>query len=196
MTRITETESHPLSPFLPPEATVLMLGSFPPKRERWSMDFYYPNLQNDMWRIFGVVFFGDKDHFIVPATKKFDPGRIQDFLNDKGIALSDTALRVVRHRDNASDNFLEIVEPADVGAMIRAIPRCTAIVTTGEKAAATLSAMFDIPMPKVGECIGFMFEGRRIRHCRMPSSSRAYPKPLADKAEAYRKVFAGAGILR
>lgn len=50
------TEKHPLQPFLPQNSKALFLGSFPPSRERWSMDFYYPNFQNDMWRIFGLVF--------------------------------------------------------------------------------------------------------------------------------------------
>ena len=49
------SELHPLEPFLPANARVLMLGSFPPKRIRWSMDFFYPNLQNDMWRIVGYL---------------------------------------------------------------------------------------------------------------------------------------------
>ena len=31
-----------------------MLGSFPPQQKRWSMAFFYPNFQNDMWRIFGL----------------------------------------------------------------------------------------------------------------------------------------------
>ena len=53
-------ETHPLPPFLPPHAQLLMLGSFPPPRERWKMDFYYPNFQNDMWRIFGCVFFDNR----------------------------------------------------------------------------------------------------------------------------------------
>ena len=49
-------EHHPLEPFLPENAVLLMLGSFPPQKKRWSMDFFYPNLQNDMWRIFGFIF--------------------------------------------------------------------------------------------------------------------------------------------
>lgn len=59
-------ERHPLEPFLPSGARLLMLGSFPPQRKRWSMDFFYPNLQNDMWRIVGHVFFGDRHHFLRP----------------------------------------------------------------------------------------------------------------------------------
>lgn len=49
-------EHHPLKPFLPTNALLLMLGSFPPQQKRWCMDFYYPNLQNDMWRIYGYLF--------------------------------------------------------------------------------------------------------------------------------------------
>ena len=48
------TENHPLEPFLPGNAILLMLGSFPPQKKRWSMDFFYPNWSNDMWRIFGL----------------------------------------------------------------------------------------------------------------------------------------------
>lgn len=69
MSAIAEIEYHPLSPFLPEGARVLMLGSFPPPRERWCMDFFYPNPQNDMWRIMGQVFFGDKTHFEMPYSE-------------------------------------------------------------------------------------------------------------------------------
>ena len=34
------SERHPLEPFLPENARLLMLGSFPPKRIRWSMEFF------------------------------------------------------------------------------------------------------------------------------------------------------------
>ena len=36
-------EQHPLKPFIPQHARLLMLGSFPPARKRWSMDFFYPD---------------------------------------------------------------------------------------------------------------------------------------------------------
>ncbi len=35
-----KTEIHPLEPFFPQGARLLMMGSFPPKRERWKMDFF------------------------------------------------------------------------------------------------------------------------------------------------------------
>ena len=70
-------EQHPLEPFLPENAQVLMLGSFPPQRKRWSMEFYYPNWNNDMWRITGLIFFGDKEHFVDKQQKRFDRERLE-----------------------------------------------------------------------------------------------------------------------
>ena len=65
------SERHPLEPFLPENARLLMLGSFPPKRIRWSMEFFYPNLQNDMWRIVGYLATGDKMLVSVSRNRNF-----------------------------------------------------------------------------------------------------------------------------
>ena len=190
-----EIEKHPLEPFLPAKAKLLMLGSFPPQKKRWSMDFYYPNLNNDMWRIFGILFFDDKDYFLNETRKAFCRERIIDFLNEKGIALFDTASSIRRLQDNASDKFLEVVEATDVTALLRQLPECKAIVTTGQKATDTLRQQFNVEEPKVGDYSEFIFEGRAMRLYRMPSSSRAYPWALDKKATAYRIMYQDLQIL-
>ena len=195
MNELPMPEAHPLEPFLPAKARLLMLGSFPPQRKRWSMDFYYPNLQNDMWRIFGLLFFGDKDHFLVPDKKAFDKDRLVAFLTEKGIALFDTATVVRRLQDNASDKFLEVVEPTDVSLLLRQLPQCQAIVTTGQKATDTLRAQFQVEEPAVGTSRPFEWNDRALRLYRMPSSSRAYPLKLEKKAEAYRLMFSDLRML-
>lgn len=184
-----EIEEHPLKPFLPRNARLLMLGSFPPQQKRWCMDFYYPNMQNDMWRIFGIIFFEDKDYFLTENKKSFDKERIITFLNEKGIAIFDTASAIIRQKDNASDKFLEVVTPTDVKTLLSQIPDCEAIVTTGQKATDTLLALFSATEPKVGSYSVFDHDGRKMKLFRMPSSSRAYPKPLVEKAAIYRTMF-------
>ena len=184
-----EIENHPLKPFLPPHAKLLMLGSFPPQKKRWSMDFYYPNLNNDMWRIVGLLFFDNKDHFLNESKKAFCREQIIDFLNKKGIALFDTASAIRRLHDNASDKFLEVIQSTDIAAMLRQLPECKAIVTTGQKATDTLRMQFNVEEPKVGDFSEFVFENRPIRLYRMPSSSRAYPLALDKKAAAYRIMY-------
>ncbi len=184
-----EAEQHPLAPFLPGNARLLMLGSFPPQRKRWSMEFYYPNWNNDMWRITGYLFFGDREHFVAKGQKAFCKERLVQFLQEKGIALFDTASAVRRLQDNASDKFLEVVQPTDVGALLGQLPLCRAIATTGEKATETLCTQFAIPAPGVGDYTEFVSQGRALRLYRMPSSSRAYPLALEKKAALYRIMY-------
>ena len=185
-------ERHPFEPFLPEGCRLLMLGSFPPAEKRWSMHFYYPNFTNDMWRIFGLCFFGDKLHFVDVERKTFCLDAIIDFLTAKGIGMYDTATAVRRLKNTAADKDLEVVEPTDLKAMVRSLPRLEAIVTTGQKATDVLRECFDISgEPRLGEYVEFEFEGRMLRLWRMPSSSRAYPLKVEKKAEYYGRLFEG-----
>lgn len=192
-----DTETHPLPPFAPANARLLMLGSFPPPRGRWKMNFYYPNIQNDMWRIFGLVFFDDRDRFVSADGKGYREADIRTFLAAKGIAISDTAQRVRRLQGNAADKALQILEPLDLAALLARLPHCHAILTTGELATRTLLTL--LPADSVAPAIGAPGHadccGRALRLYRLPSSSRAYPLALVKKAESYRRCFADIGLL-
>lgn len=188
----SEIEYHPLLPFLPEGTKVLFLGSFPPQRKRWSMDFFYPNFINDHWRIMGLIFFGNKNHFVDVEAKCFKLDLIVDFAKEKGIGYYDTSEAVKRLKDNASDKFLEVVEYTDINAMLKKIPECRVVVTTGEKATENIVEQMSLSeMPTVGNYIQLK---DNIILYRLPSSSRAYPLSLDKKAEAYRKMFETAEI--
>lgn len=180
-------ETHPLSPFLPENATILFLGSFPPPRARWSMDFFYPNWINDFWRIQGLIHFSDKTYFEKKdGSKSFDRERIEAFCRKMGYAFFDTATKVLRKKDNASDNFLEILEPTDVAALLEKLPSCHTVVTTGGKASEELASTLRVDeIPSPASYIFIEIGGRRVKWYRMPSTSRAYPLPLDKKKEAY-----------
>lgn len=186
-----EIESHPFEPWLPEGARLLMLGTFPPAPKRWCMPWYYPNFQNDMWRIFGILFFKDKEHFIVPDEKRFDLPAIQDFLRLHHIAIFDTALRIRRMKGTASDKDLEIVEPTDLDGLLRSLPQCRGVLTAGQLATKVFTDHYGINAMhlKMGEYMEFSFEGRTLRLYRMPSSSRAYPMAVEKKAVYYKRMF-------
>lgn len=190
-------ETHPLAPFLPLNGKLLMLGSFPPPKTRWKMDFYYPNFQNDMWKIFGLCFFQDKNYFLNVETKTFKEQQIRNFLNEKGMGIFDTAYQVIRLKGNASDKFLQIHTPTNIEMLLNQMPECHNIMTTGDKATDTL--MLSMPeateKPKIGHSVKVDFLGRDLTLYRMPSSSRAYPLALEKKAEAYHALFLEIGLL-
>jgi G:T/U-mismatch repair DNA glycosylase len=180
-------EYHPLRPFLPENAKVLFLGSFPPQRKRWCMDFYYPNFINDHWRIEGQIFFGDKNHFVDVLNKRFKIDEIVAFCKEKGLAFFDTSTAIRRLQDNASDKFLEVVESTDIPALLQHLPHLRAIVTTGEKATETICASLGISnIPKVNTSVEV---SNGLILYRLPSSSRAYPLSFDKKVEAYRQFF-------
>ncbi len=202
-----KTEKHPFQPFLPEGARILFLGSFPPQPHRWCMPFYYPNWINDFWRIMGIIFFGDRQHFCVPGEKRFDEAAIREFCTREGLAFYDTACEVRRLHDNASDAFLEVVQATDIAALLRQIPDCRTIVTTGEKASSLVAEWLGCKVPAVGAFVDVPASSnvsgspvvsgsldvtslhRDLRFWRMPSTSRAYPLPLDKKVEEYKKLF-------
>ncbi len=134
------------------------------------MEFFYPNWINDFWRIQGLIHFGDKAHFEHSGEKRFDKERIVAFCREKGIALFDTARKVRRLKDNADDNFLEIVEGTELQSYLE-------------------SHGLKVKIPKVGEFVEVNRNYTSLRWWRMPSSSRAYPMKLEKKAEYYRRLF-------
>lgn len=189
-------ETHPWAPYIPDNAQILILGTFPPGRDKWSMDFYYPNRINDFWRIMGLIFHNDKDFLYNSNEKSFNLSQIKSLLNQYGIAMHDTAREVIRLKGNASDKFLEIVTPLPLDDILKQMPQCKAIVSTGEKAAQVIASLTGTQVPNVGEYTTAINNGESLRIYRMPSTSRAYPLPIEKKAGFYRKMFQETGILK
>lgn len=189
-------EYHPLKPCVDVNTRVLFLGSFPPQRKRWAkgFDFFYPNFINDHWRIMGLLFFGNKDYFVDLENKTFIYNKVIAFVKEKGFGYYDTSEVVRRLKSNASDKFLEVITKTDISKLVDKSNCCEIIITTGEKATQNICEQFTIQtLPKTGECVDIPglrnSNGKQIKLYRLPSSSRAYPMSLNNKAIMYNKVL-------
>jgi G:T/U-mismatch repair DNA glycosylase len=182
-------ERHPWPPFIPAGARYLFLGTFPPQEHRWSMPFFYPNRTNDFWRIMGLIFLGNRDALWDAEQGRFNLDAIKSLLNREHIALWDTGMAVRRLKGNASDKFLEIVEPIDLATLLDENPTISHIITTGEKATGVIAVQAGVELPSIGAPVACRVGCHAVTLWRMPSSSRAYPLPLDKKAEAYEKIF-------
>ncbi len=197
-----EIESHPWQPFIPDGAKVLIMGTFPPQAKRWSMDFYYPNRTNDFWKICGLLFLGDKDALLSDDRKTYDIDKIHSLMTEKRIALNDTVRKARRLKGNASDKFLEVIEPVPLFGLLSEMPGCHAVATTGEKAAGIVAALTGTDIPRMGEMTlaavpppDASESPGQLEIWRMPSTSRAYPLAVERKAEYYATLFRHLGIL-
>lgn len=188
--------THPFEPFLPQNAKLLMLGTFPPDPKRWCMPWYYPNYTNDMWRIFGYIFFGDKLHFVDEEAKTYRLEELKKFLAERGVALFDTCTKIIRTKGTAADKDLKVVEATDLDQLLNALPHCQAVVCAGQLATQLFTEHFSIDAKdmKMGEYRTFRFGQRELRLYRMPSSSRAYPMKLEKKATYYKRMFCDMGL--
>lgn len=191
MTNIeAKIERHPWPPFIPNNTKILFLGTFPPKENKWSMDFFYPNRINDFWRIMGLVLHNKYDYFINSESNNFDKSKIIEEVSKYGIGLGDVAQQVRRLKDNASDKYLEIITHIDLISILQNTPTCNIIVSTGQKAAESISKITSTEVPSIGNFSLFKLSpNREIRIFRMPSTSRAYPLSLDKKASFYKKLL-------
>ena len=185
-------EIHPWPPFVPDGAKVLIMGTFPPGAHRWSMDFYYPNRTNDFWFMMGLIMEGDRYAYYDTDNRTFRLNEIKRMLTHRGIALNDTGHKIRRLQGNASDKYLEILEPVDLDSLLSRMPYCRAIATTGEKAAGVVASLTGTAIPKMGTAVT---DARGIDIWRMPSTSRAYPLALEKKAHYYQMLFSSCNII-
>jgi len=208
--RATELETHPFEPVLPPNATVMMMGTFPPTADKWAMSFHYPNFYNDMWRIYGRVFFNDADYFRVGDEKRFDPEHIRAFMFERGIASCPTVKQAIRETGNASDKNLTVVIPVDLDVILPQVPKVKTLFTTGGKATEVLLGLLDEPIakskqPKTNQSMHYPYQWQNADNkkmdsndlslYRLPSTSRAYPLSLDKKVAAYKAFFERMGKL-
>ena len=141
----------------------------------------------------GLIFLGDRDALYDRAASQFRLDQIKDLLNERGIALNDTGHKIRRLMNNASDKFLEIVEPVNLDGLLERMPDCRAVATTGEKAADVVASLTGTEPPRMGQMVRDPVRGLDL--WRMPSTSRAYPLALEKKAAYYEAMFRSAGIL-
>lgn len=211
-TTVSKIETHPFEPVLPPNATVMMMGTFPPTPDKWAMRFHYPNFYNDMWRIYGRVFFDDVDHFRIGDEKRFDPERIHAFLFERGIASCPTVKHAIRETGNASDKNLTVVTPVNLDDILLQVPKVNALFTTGGKATEVLLNLLKTPpikskYPKTNQSMDYPYQWQsdeielvakpvnELTLYRLPSTSRAYPLALDKKVAAYKAFFEKMGKL-
>lgn len=208
-TRAAAIETHPFPPVLPAHATVMMMGTFPPTADKWAMRFHYPNFYNDMWRIYGRVFFDDVDYFRVGDEKRFDPERIRAFMFERGIASCPTVKQAIRETGNASDKNLTVVTRVDLDNILPQVPHVKTLFTTGGKATEVLMSLLETPPakskhPKTNQSMDYPYKWQTDEQTsavndltlyRLPSTSRAYPLALDKKVAAYRAFFEKMGKL-
>lgn len=188
------SELHPLEPFLPVRARLLMLGSFPPQRVRWSMDFL-PELAERYVAYRRTGIFRGQGVFSDTRRETFRQGTDRAFLRGERIG----SLRYGR-RDNPIEKqcfrqFSSSSARGRSGAVVGCGSDLPGDRDDGTEGYRCDRAPYRLRRAACGRSVEFAYADRMLRFYRMPSSSRAYPKPVEWKADYYRRMFAACGML-
>ena len=96
-------ETHPFKPFVPVNATVLIVGSFPGRditqRNTDNDAWFYGTRRNQFWDIISSV-------YLVELKTTKDK---KELFANAGIAIADIFLKVKRKEENNSDTGLEVI---------------------------------------------------------------------------------------
>lgn len=122
-----DTEIHPWKPFIPKKADKLLLGTFPTHPDNRKNDgFFYPNPNNDFWRIIfktaGLDLEDSQKMNSVEFRKKV--------LTKLGLGIADICQRIYRQQSSSNDNAVFPVEFTNIFLLLEKHPDITTIVVT------------------------------------------------------------------
>lgn len=132
-------EVHPFNDFIPPNASCIILGTFPTHNRNWRFNAYYPGRSNFFWRILSEIYNRPLKHTHgEPAAAE----RLA-ICTEKGIALSDTIYKCRRKIATSSkDTDLEVIEKMDVLSLLKKHTGITNIILTGSSGPVSAHSLF------------------------------------------------------
>jgi len=97
--------SHPFKWYVPKDAETLIIGTFPPVKERWSYEFFYPNINNLFWKILAKI----AGHELSRTSNDMVNDR-KEILHTLKVGVTDMGGTIIRLKPDSKDESLQIVE--------------------------------------------------------------------------------------
>ncbi|MFN8288283.1 MAG: hypothetical protein U0V74_16120 [Chitinophagales bacterium] len=132
-------ETHPFDDFVPPNATCLILGTFPTHSKNWRFNAYYPGRSNFFWRMLSEIY---KRPFLHKSGEEAAKERLA-LIYEKGIALSDTVYQCRRKvAESSKDSDLEILAKMDILKILTNHPSINTVILTGSSGPVSAHHLF------------------------------------------------------
>lgn len=190
-------EPHPWSPFIPKNANRLILGTFPTAEiNRSAYDFYYPNPNNDFWKvIFGVA---DKNlkNFLHEDQIKIR----KEILFELKMGIADMGKKIFRQKNSSKDDNLFPIEYTDIFSLLDSNSEINKIIITSSSGCNSVLSWFhhycvlnqitlNIPKRNLPIKTIFLFNNKKIKIEIISSASRLSPIKGDKLFEMYRNAI-------
>lgn len=167
--------SHPYPPFIPENATKLIVGTLPPPRfttrelKEGDVDFCYGSRDGQLWRILDSIF----DLNLKYESTEAAVLQRKQFLTERGIGICDVVESARRKKVDASDFGMLEVELRDLINILQNHPKIDTLLFTGgnskngpEYFFRKVLKRYNIPYELVSDTVP------RIHQFRLPDASR------------------------
>jgi len=124
---------HPYQPFIPKNATKLIVGTLPPPRfttgdlKEDDVNFCYGSRDGMLWKIINAIF----DLGLVYENINFAIKQRKDFLEKNGIGICDIVDRAEREKIDASDLGMKNIQLRDLVGYLKKHPKVDTLLFTG-----------------------------------------------------------------
>lgn len=124
---------HPYKPFIPKNATKLIVGTLPPPRfsigklKNGDVDFCYGSIDGQLWRILDEIF-NLNLHY---ESSDFAIQQRKNFLIEKNIGICDIVESCTRNKIDASDLGMENIELRNMSYFLIKHPNINTLLLTG-----------------------------------------------------------------
>jgi G:T/U-mismatch repair DNA glycosylase len=132
-------EPHPWPPFIPANASKLILGTFPTNESnRTAYEFFYPNPLNDFWKVLFEVAGKDLNKYVTS-----EPVEIRkQILSDLKLGIADIGKRILRQKNSSEDENLFPIEFTDIFSLLENHQTIAKIIITSSSGANSVLSWF------------------------------------------------------
>jgi G:T/U-mismatch repair DNA glycosylase len=121
-----QEEIHPWNWYIPTGSETVVIGTFPPTQRNWSFDFFYPNKNNNFWKLIARIV-GHPLHYI---SGEEAVNERKELLKHLKLGVSDMGQIIRRKTDSSLDQNLEIVAYMDIFKLLRENPSVRKLIFT------------------------------------------------------------------
>jgi len=195
---IWNREIHPDWYYDIPEMKVLIIGSFPPHEDKYDYEFYYPNKQNNFWKILSRIC-TDADPKYYGGTEAVEERK--SLMKKLKAGVQNMGKIISRKEKSARDTDIKIEEFNDILSVIDQHPELETILISGYSAANSSYRAF-VEYLKVnnidftivenvspGETFAFSYKGRILKCVIVNSTSTASRIKLDTLVEQFSAVI-------
>ncbi|RXJ94740.1 hypothetical protein CRU94_08215 [Arcobacter sp. AHV-9/2010] len=125
-------EIHPFEPFIPEEATKLIIGTIPPERFSKNnlfesdVNFYYGSKDNAFWNLLSEI--SHTDFLKKNSSDEID--KRKQFLTDHKIGICDIVKKTLRKNGSSLDKDLDVIEFLDIVDILKKYPTIDSLIYT------------------------------------------------------------------